>query len=305
MALGGAVTARFAGVDQHFQARQQTYADDDVLESPGPDALRMATIEHPLAWSDLVWLALVQELARPLEGGTLSWSRVFRWAHIATDLDPKYMVIYHAGAIYLSVYSNKVDESDSLAQKGWKHLPEAWQLPFLLGYNAYFVRGDPVPASEWFIEASKVPGSPHYLPALAGRVRYHSGDHSGAIALLEVMIPQLEGPARTDAESRLAMLKSEQLLAHFDKGCERFLAETGSYPKDGAELAKRGYVRAAPEDLLGNPIMFDADSCTAITEVIKVREGVAQRRVGSRKDGFLASRKTEVGTSSTSTRSGD
>ena len=286
LCIASTIVCRISAVDWQFQQRQAVYIDSDVLQSPGRPVLKLATMEHPFGWADVVWLQIVQELARPLEGGKATWSRVDRWAHIVTDLDPLYMTVYHAAAIYLSVFANEVDASDALAKKGWAAIPQAWQLPFLLGYNAYFVRGDPIAASEWFLQASRIDGSPRYLPALAGRALSHGGDERGAIALLEIMIPQLEGPARTDAEQRLAMLESEPRLSAYDAACKRFKAEKGHAPKDGQALREAGYIDAPAEDLLGYPIEFsDEEECLAVTELIRVREHIARARVGSRRGG--------------------
>jgi len=47
-------------------------------------------------------------------------------------------------AICLTIYGKRVDESDAVLLKGRKHLPARWELPFVLGFNAYFARSDAV-----------------------------------------------------------------------------------------------------------------------------------------------------------------
>lgn len=276
--FGAALWVRTGCVDPQFQARQSTDAGQDAFRSPGRQVLAWSTLQHPLMFADLLWLAIVQHLGSQEVATDAGWSRVERWSNIATDLDPKYFNLYHAPALHLALYGKRIDASDRLLLKGWAELPHRWELPFTVGYNAYFERGDPRLGAEYMLAASRLPRAPAYLAALAGRMRYQAGDHQGAIEMLEMMLPDLDGPALRDAEERLAILRSQPRFEAYDRACEVYLARTGTVPRSGEELHRMGLVDEPPFDLLDHPIRFEGN-CTARTDASKIREHEALEKL--------------------------
>ena len=276
-------------VDSYYRARAVDRPLTE-LESPGPAAVQVAAFQHPLAAADLFWLGMVQEIGVAVAGGTPSYQMLRRWAHIATDLDRRYLTIYYAVAVNLTVYARDADASDELLVKGMTNIPDTWQLPFLLGYNAYFMHGDSEGAARHWLKAAESPRHPRFLVALAARAKYQAGDQFGAVALLEEMIPHMEGPAREDAELRLKAFRSEPILIAYDEACRRYREAHGALPPDAATLRAEGLVDLPPEDLYGAAIELDGD-CRARTKYIKVREDEAAQRVG---DGGAAGSEAEV-----------
>ena len=278
------VFIRFQWLDPQADARRTQIVDTNVLTSPGPDLMKIAAVEHRHMWADLFWLEIVQQIGTREKMSEPVWKRVYQWANIATDLDALYVTIYRAVSVNLSVYAKRVVESDAIAEKGWKHLPGVWQLPLMIGYNAYFESGNAARGSEYVYHASRIPGSPRYLPALAGRMQFHSGDEQGAVEVLEMMIPNLEGPAQRDAIYRLKAMKSEPRLRLFDEACQKFLADTGTTARTGEQLVAAGYLNVVPADEFGAAIVFsETHECLAITEEIDVRESQAKARIRTRK----------------------
>jgi hypothetical protein len=279
LSLGLGFGLRKRLVDPQALARTSVIIPPDVLKSPGPDILSIVSLEHRHLWSDMLWLQLVQVLGLPEFNEPGIWNRIYRWADIATDLDPLYITIYRSVSVHLSVFGKKIDDSDAIAEKGWAEMPTQWALPLMIGYNAYFMKGEAARGSKYVYHAARIPGSPTFLPALAGRMRFHSGDESGAIAVLEMMIKSLEGRAKEDAEYRLKAMKSETRLRLFDAACEQFLTDTGTTAKTGEQLVHAGYLNALPFDLFGSSVIFiNTDPCLATTEKIKVREAQAHKR---------------------------
>lgn len=278
------VQMRLKVLDPQDQARKSAVVDRSVIVSPGSDILQIAALEHRHLWADLFWLELVQELGTKKQTGEAVWNQIYQWTEIATDFDPLYETIYRSVSVHLSVYGKKFDDSDKIAEKGWKHLPHSWHLPLMIGYNAYFEKGDATRGSEYIYHAARIPGSPRYLPALAGRMQFHSGDESGAVSLLEMMIDSLEGPAKEAAIYRLKAMKSEPRLRLFDDACERFVTDTGTTAKTGEQLVEAGYLDILPFDLFGSAITFNKiNECVAVTEEIPLRESQAKERFNKKK----------------------
>ena len=255
-------------VDSEFQKRTEMRLPAAALISPGPELLQAISLEHRWAFANLAWLDAVQTVGHWALSNETHWDRVVAASVIATDLDPKFYTVYEAAATILSVWAKRVEDSDALLEKGHRALPKEWRLPFLLGYNAFFVRGDATGAANWMEVAAKIPGRPQYLPALAGRMRYFGGEPDRAIDFLERMIENLSGAARRDAEWRLGALRSEHRLRRFDAACQDFRADRGVPPSSGSELVGAGYIPEAPFDTFGKPIELTSD-CLAFTDEIK------------------------------------
>ena len=242
--------------------------------------MRAMAMQHHLAMADLFWLSAVQEIGRFIEKKQPNVVRLKNWAQLATDLDPRYHQVYYGIATNLTVYNKDADGSDRLLRKGWKNLPNRWQYPFMLGYNAYFLRAQLRVASAFWAKAAYMPDVPRFLPSLAARSRFQAGDGAEAEALLLTMIEHLDGQHRRDAEIRLKILRSEPILVAYDQACAAFLDEKKRRPASAEELREAGLVRYPPVDLFGEAIELD-EECRARTAMIVVREDEAVKRAGS------------------------
>jgi hypothetical protein len=280
-AYAGTLVLRIAVVDRQAAARESVRLPEESLKSPGGPVAKLLALEHGPAVGDLIWLGLIQELSKkPTERDEASWDRVERLADLATDFDDRYFVIYYASAVQLTSWGHRGDRSDRLLRKGEMHLPDRWEFPLLLGYNAYFIRGDAIgAATEWQRGLTK-PDPPRFFPSLVARARFQGGDEQGAIAVLEAMIEFLDGPHRDDAVNRLKILKSEPVLRRYDEACLAYQAKHGSIPVSGRQLFDEHWVADPPVDLFDKAITID-EKCRARTEFIFVREDEAKARVGS------------------------
>lgn len=282
VASGGTLAERLWVVDPAYGRRDEQRLDADVLGSPGSRTIQFLSLEHPLAASDLVWLAIVQQLGQPSNAMTDGhWDRVQRWTDIAVDFDPRYFAVYHSVGMNLSLWAHRLDASDSILLRGYRALPARWELPMTLAYNAYFVRGDARLGSDYMAEAAAIPGAPKFLAPLAGRMRYHAGDEMGAIALLEEMALHMTGPALEEVDDRIKLLKGELRLRVYDEACERYHAVEGRFPRTAEDVAAAGYTNVPTTDYFGDLITFDAGTCVARTPNVTVRETEAAQRVGS------------------------
>ncbi len=265
----------------HASRAQARVEDSDAIRSPGPAVLQATAMQHQLALADLFWLGVVQELGHRKQLSDASWQRAEYRADVATDLDPAYFTAYHALSLALLAFSNRYDQAEALLQKGWTALPSRWEFPLNLGYSAYFLRGEPDLGADYLARGAVLPGAPPYLGALAGRMQFHSGDEAGAIMLLSELIEHLEEPARSEAETRLLVLKTEPRLEAYDRACRAWRERTGTIPSPAALEAEVG---EPPTDLLDSPITFD-EHCVARTQLVKTREFEARRRVGAMRKG--------------------
>jgi hypothetical protein len=113
---------------------------------------------------------------------------------VITTLDPQYAYAYYAGGVILGDLANRPDLSNRLLERGVKANPEVWNIPFLLGYNYYFLLGDPAKGAEYIMEAARLPDGPSYLPGLATRMAAEAGSPDTALAFLEARLTDTHDP---------------------------------------------------------------------------------------------------------------
>jgi hypothetical protein len=119
-------------------------------------------------------------------------------------LDPEFDSAYQTGGIILSVLGNSPDKSNRLLMKGLQPNPDAWQIPFYIGFNYFFYLEDYRNAAVYMDRASGLPGRPQYLPKLASRLYIQAGDPDTALEFLDRMARESGDPKIQD-ELKLRM----------------------------------------------------------------------------------------------------
>ncbi len=97
---------------------------------------------------------------------------IYRLVDSITDLDPSFYYPYLFGALTLSDEIGDTEKSNEVLYKGWTHIPNNWNFPFYLGYNAFFYDKDFQKAAKFIKAASELEGSPPYLKAMYVELLY-------------------------------------------------------------------------------------------------------------------------------------
>ncbi|MBI2375458.1 MAG: hypothetical protein HYV07_15790 [Deltaproteobacteria bacterium] len=285
VALASAIALRVAGLDDLAAKRRSTQLEDSFLRSPGHEVLLVSTFEHPLAVGELAWLSIVQVLGRRgAEVRPGHWDQVERKGWIVVDLDPRYFTVYYSVAVQLSTFASRPESSDLFLLRGREHVPTRWELPFLLGYNAYFWHAKFDVGSTYILEASRLPKAPPYLSALAARWKFQGGDREGAMTMLEELIAQMppKSAERRNAELRMKAFRSEFRLQRFDAACELMRKTLGRFPMDGQDLVDSGFIAEPAVDDYGTAIQFPRiNECLSKTATMHTREAEAVEQAGS------------------------
>ena len=94
---------------------------------PKGSYLRVASLGYQNVVADILWIKVVQHL-----GNRSETAAGYLWAYhavdVLTDLDPKFAYAYLATGTVLGVYSNRIQESIRILQKGMEHNPDVWHL---------------------------------------------------------------------------------------------------------------------------------------------------------------------------------
>lgn len=223
----------------------------------GAAAPRMVLGYDALA-ADLYWIRAVVYFGRE------SMSRrpdkdfwlLYPLLDLVTTLDPRFVVAYRFGAIFLSEPPpdgpGRPDDAIRLLERGANRFPERWEYPHDLAFVHYWHRRDSAQAAEWMARASEVPGSPFWLKSSAAAMHTESGNRQSARTLWEHLRDSADNDLlRQTAELRIAQFEAMDAIDELNVIVWRFQARTGRVPATWREVVAAGLIRGIPLDPTG------------------------------------------------------
>jgi hypothetical protein len=246
---------------------------------PKGEYLRMAVLGYRQVVADLIWLQAVQHI-----GAKRDTQQGYRWTYhavdVLTDLDPTFVPPYQATGIFLGVLVGRHEEGVAILNKGFRHNPVSWQLPFFAGYISYYERCDSVLGGQYLRLASQVPGAPAYLPKLAARMTVESGDPTAAVEFLERFSRAVaDERVREALVQRMKEVLQERDLLFLEEAVRRYRTKYGHAPGKLEDLMLHGVIQRLPADPLDG--QYRIDSLTGVVsssskqERLRIHEKVA------------------------------
>jgi hypothetical protein len=215
---------------------------------------------HDQVVADLVWLEFIQVL-----GSDRVREHDYEWIRhaldVVTTLDPKFVEAYDLGGVVLAELGKQVGWSNALLEKGMAANPQAWRLPFLLGFNHFFHLQDYGRAAKYLSNAARLPGSPSYVPELAARLYVQAASPEIALLFLEAVQRESKDPMVAIAlERRRKEVVIERDILLIEQSVQDHVAAYGSLPLSLQQLIERGLLRALPVEPFGG--FYQLDSLT-------------------------------------------
>jgi tetratricopeptide (TPR) repeat protein len=272
----GALVAR-SGLEQ--EARRVGEVRDPTW-LPSGKLLRLVSMGQRLTLADFYWLKAVQYTGAMVMANAKSWEALYPLADLVTDLDPRYGYAYQVVASNLSGLAAKVAESDRLLEKGMRHLPDRYSLPFLYAFNKFFYENDFAEAARYARRAAEVGKRPHLalLAANLSLVADTDGEYAVAASFLEDAIRQAsqgETPElREQLEQRLVRVRTYQVLSQVEKAVAAYEQRAGRRPFSLLELVGDGLLPGLPRDPAGGEILFDYATGTVKSSVLGERKPI-------------------------------
>ena len=155
---------------------------EGLAQLPKGEYLKPALLGYHHLGADFLWLRLVQVIGKKRNSAD-EYEWMYHALDVITTLDPQYAYAYYAGGVILGDLANRPDLSIRLLEKGVNANPDVWNIPFLLGYNYYFLLGDPAKGAEYIMQAARLPDGPSYLPGLATRMAAEAGNPDTALGV--------------------------------------------------------------------------------------------------------------------------
>ncbi len=233
---------------------------EELAQLPRGEYIKPTLLGYHHLGSDVLWLRLLQVLGKK-RNTVDEYEWIYHALDVVTTLDPQYDYAYYVGGVVLTNLANRVDLSNRLLEKGFKENPTVWNIPFLLGYNHYFIVGDAAKAAEYIAAAARLPGGPAYLPGLATRMYAEANNPETALQFLEALWRQAQdAETREVLEKRAKEIMIERDIRSLESAVQQFLGKQGTFPKTLHDLIANGYLPQLPQEPFGG--FYELDSKT-------------------------------------------
>jgi len=208
---------------------------------------------------DLAWLQAVQA-AGSRRMSRRDYDRLAVLIGIVGNLDPRFVVPYLLGGILLGDSPDHVEVALDILEKGGNNHPADWRFPFYTGYIRYFSLGDPLEGGKVLMVASRIPGSPPYLPLLATRMLSEGKKPETALAFLSAMLKQETDPARQEIlNRRLREVIVERDIQMLERAVEAYREKTGELPPGPSALVSARLIESLPAEPNGGKYLLSPE----------------------------------------------
>lgn len=233
---------------------------ESLSQLPDGKLLKPALLGYHNLGADILWLRLLQVV-----GKTRNSADEYEWIYHALDvlttLDPQYAYAYYAGGVILGDLAQRTDLSNRLLLKGADANPTVWNLPFLLGYNYYFLLGDPAKGAEFIMRASTLPGRPTYLPGLATRLFAEAGKPDTALLFLEARLRETRDPEmREFFLNRMKEVIIERDIQLLERARDSYWTEHHGFPHALMVLVEDGVLPSLPQEPFGGEYLINPNT---------------------------------------------
>jgi len=262
--------AAIAGLQMRIDAEAHSLSeqrDDLLLRSPS--AVKEMSFGYDSLLADIYWTRAVQYYGARFAKKGATFELLWPLLEITTTLDPKLIIAYRFGAIFLSEKgtggAGRPDLAIELVKRGIAANPEEWHLDLDLGFLYYWRMKDYASAAQAFLAASNKPNAPSWLAITAVRVAQKGGSiETSRIIWSEIYESNRDPKIREKALETLQGLKAEQDEMNLNEVAAEYEKRFGRRPASTSDLRSAGLLNGIPVDPLGYPYVFGADGKAAL-----------------------------------------
>lgn len=248
---------------------------DEVRSSLGPEpdvssvwtgrVVKALSFGYSDLLADLYWMRAIQYYGTQKLNGT-GFANLSPLLETAAELDPRFSIVYRYGAVFLSepspVGAGQPVAGVALLAKGADRNPGDWRLRQEQGLFTFFYLNDSVRGAEILQRASRIPGAPDWMAALAAQILSKGGELEAALNMWLIIREQSEpGILRDNAGDQIKIVRSRILARDMMKEIKAYRERTGAPGATLAELRRAGVIRVTT-DLAGVEFDYDPEKGT-------------------------------------------
>lgn len=245
-------------IDRHGANAQ---AEELLLTSP--TTIKRLSLGYDALLGDIYWTRAVQYYGARVGLPGAKFDLLWPLLDIATALDPKLVIAYRFGAIFLSqpgsAGAGRADLAVKLVERGIAANPNEWALYSDLGFVQYWQLKDYPSAAATYLRGSKVPNAPLWLGMMAARIEQRGGSIETSRMIWSEIYQSTKVPEiRKKALAMLEGLKAEQDQEQLSALAGQYKARFGHNPNSMRQLIDAGLIGSLPVDPEGYPYRLNS-----------------------------------------------
>ena len=245
--------------ETHAQAAEQ----EELIFRSGPLLKKLSLGYDPLL-ADIYWTRAVQYYGARIGVQNATFGSLPALLDITTTLDPRLVVAYRFGAIFLSepepIGAGRTDLAVDLVKRGIAANPDQWLLYHDLGFLYYWRLKDYPQAAATYLAGSKVKGAPTIMKLMAARIAENGGSIETSRLIFWELYESTKDPnVRKAALKQLRSLKAQEDKKHLDELIDQYRKRLGRNPASTRDLVTAGLLPGVPVDSLGFPYVIGSD----------------------------------------------
>jgi hypothetical protein len=250
--------------------RASEQSEELLLRSP--TAIKRMSLGYDSLLADVYWTRAVQYYGQRAIVSGANFDQLWPLLDISTTLDPKLIVAYRFGAVFLSQPKvspgeigtvggpGRTDLAVELVKRGVAANPDSWILYSDLGFLYYWRLKDYPAASAAYLAGSKLPDAPSYMKMMAARVAEKGGSiETSRMIWSQVYTSTTNLTIRSEALRMLRVLKAQDDEEHLDALAQDYRTRFGRFPASIGDLQQAGFLHGTPVDPAGYPYVLGAD----------------------------------------------
>jgi len=245
--------------ETHAQAAEQ----EELIFRSGPLLKKLSLGYDPLL-ADIYWTRAVQYYGARIGVQNATFGSLPALLDITTTLDPRLVVAYRFGAIFLSepepIGAGRTDLAVDLVKRGIAANPDQWLLYHDLGFLYYWRLKDYPQAAATYLAGSKVKGAPTIMKLMAARIAENGGSIETSRLIFWELYESTKDPnVRKAALKQLRSLKAQEDEEHLDELIDQYRRRLARNPASTRDLVTAGLLPGVPVDPLGFPYVIGSD----------------------------------------------
>lgn len=237
--------------------------------------VRALSLGQQALLADIYWTRVVQYYGSRRRDHKTDFGLLGPLLNITVTLDPKLLVAYYFGAVFLSEKpprgAGEPEKAIELLQRGIVANPDEWRLWHHLGFIYYWDLQDYKKAAAAYEEGAKNTKALDWMKAMAAAITEKGGSRETSLFLWERVYDSTEDPTiRANAERHIEGLRAKLDMEHIHELAQQFRKKAGRWPRTFAEMRSQGLLRGTPVDPRGFPYQLHPDGTVTLNPTSSV-----------------------------------
>lgn len=247
----------------------------EVLYLPSGRLLRQLSLGHEGLLANIYWTRVVQYFGRKRLGHATRFDLLGSLLEITTDLDPRFLIAYRYGAIFLAERppggAGEPEKALQLLRCGIVANPDYWRLWQDLGFVYYWDLNDYESAGRVFQAGSERPGAFVWMKAMAAAVAVKGRNlETSRLLWSEIYRNAQTDDIRRSAFDHLVALEAKGEMDRLNALLGAFRTRQGRAPRAWSDLLTAGMLAGVPHDPSGAPYRIGPDGQVVLSPKTQV-----------------------------------